>query len=103
MPEEANVNLAELGTWYRKEKNVNKTIFAQEHVHLPEHISLKDIGTVLVKKQHQSILLTPNPISEANVHENKMLFKKWGEEEDIDDSDEVTIEDILAVFPTMTI
>ena len=103
LPEEVNVNLAELTTWYRKESDPNVTIFSQDDGHLPQFIRLKDLGTLLVKKKKQSILLAINPLSENNCYGNKVLFKKWENDEDIDDLPETTHADMIAVFPTMTL
>ena len=52
-PPEADVNLAEMATWYKEENDKNITINKQSKEHLLTHILLKDGKTVLKKKKHK--------------------------------------------------
>ena len=91
--------LAEFATWYTIVQDKNITIHYQDTDNrLPEYILLTDGTTLLKKNEEQKILSVPGIVGIGD-YENKALFNKWRDEEEIQYTQNVTSDDIVRVFP----
>ena len=91
--------LAEFATWYTIVQDKNITIHYQDTDNrLPEYILLTDGTTLLKKNEEQKILSVPGIVGIGD-YENKALFNKWRDEEEIQYTQNVTKDDIVRVFP----
>ena len=99
LPHRLYLCLAEFATWYTVVQDKNITVNYQDTENrLPEYILLTDGTTLLKKNKEQKILSVPGIVGIGD-YENKTLFNRWRDEEEIEYTQNVTRNDIVRVFP----